>query len=121
MSGEDQVDSSSIPSPAGCGTPGAIPAPFTTSPTPTTVGSAQETHVPRVKAPASARRKRPVQLPERIGLSYTEVNALLGVPERSLRRMVSTKRVHRSVLRFGKRGVRFLRDVLVEELREGVS
>ena len=59
-------------------------------------------------------------LREKLGLDYGEVRDLLGVPERSLRRMVATGRVRRSVLRIGKRGVRFLRDVLVDELTKEV-
>src|SRR5262245_18218730 len=118
MSAGDQADSSNVPAPAGCEAR-ELPAPaFTTSPTPTTVGCAPVPQALPDNALVSRRRKRPAQLPERIGLTYAEVDAVLGVPERSLRRLVSTGRVRRSVLRVGTRAVRFLRDVLVEELRE---
>ena len=66
------------------------------------------------------RRPRHVHadLRDKVALTYAEVAAALGIPERSMRRMVSTGRVRRSVLRVGKRAVRFLREVLVEELRK---
>ena len=46
---------------------------------------------------------------------YAEVAALGIAPERTLRRLVATGRVKRSVIRLG-RHLRFVRDVLIAEL-----
>lgn len=50
-------------------------------------------------------------------LTYEEVEALGIVPERTLRRLVSTGRVKRAVLRPGRR-VRFVVKDLIDELRQ---
>jgi hypothetical protein len=76
---------------------------------------------PVVSTRKRRRNHRHADLRVKAGLTYAEVHAVLGVPERSLRRLVSTGRVRRSVLRVGKRAVRFLRDVLVEELSKEMS
>lgn len=48
-------------------------------------------------------------------LTYAEVAAIGILPERSLRRLVATGGVKRSVMRVG-RSVRFVRDILIAEL-----
>jgi hypothetical protein len=48
-------------------------------------------------------------------LNYAEVAALGILPERSLRRLVATGSVKRSVMRLG-RSVRFVKDLLIAEL-----
>lgn len=48
-------------------------------------------------------------------LTYAEVAALGILPERSLRRLVATGGVKRSVMRVG-RSVRFVKDILIAEL-----
>ena len=60
-------------------------------------------------APAVPLHQRPV-------VSYAEAAALGISPERTLRRLVATGRVKRSVLRVG-RSVRFVEQVLHDELR----
>jgi hypothetical protein len=75
-----------------------------------------------LSTPPKRRRMRTcADLRDKVGLSYAEVYALFGVPERTLRRMKAVGSVRRSVLQVGKRGVRFLRDELLEELRKGTS
>lgn len=64
------------------------------------------------------RQQIDVPLREKAALTYEEVEALGYCRERTLRKLVSTGKVKRAVLRAG-RAVRFLRDVLVEELRRG--
>jgi hypothetical protein len=86
---------------AGAGKPrceGAFPAAPSKSQNPLDVSAAVPLHV------------RPV-------LSYAEVAALGIATERTLRRLVAVGRVKRAVLRTGRR-VRFVRDVLIDELRE---
>jgi hypothetical protein len=48
-------------------------------------------------------------------LTYAEVAALGIAPERTLRRLVATGHVRRAVIRTGRR-VRFVREILIEEL-----
>jgi hypothetical protein len=51
-------------------------------------------------------------------LSYAEVAAVGIAPERTLRRLVATGRVKRSVIRLG-RSMRFVVQDLLDELRQG--
>ena len=48
-------------------------------------------------------------------LTYAEADALGIAPERTLRRLVATGRVKKSIIRIG-RSVRFVRDRLIDEL-----
>lgn len=59
-----------------------------------------------------------VPLHHRPVVNYAEAAALGIVPERTLRRLVATGRVKRSVLRVG-RCVRFVVQDLLDELRQG--
>jgi hypothetical protein len=55
---------------------------------------------------------------KKIALTYQEVEALGICGQRLLRRMVATGHVKRSVLRIGRRGIRFLTNILIEELQQ---
>lgn len=58
-----------------------------------------------------------VPLAERDALTLPEAAALGYGSERTLRQMIRTGRLKRAVLPVGKRGVRLLRKVLIEELQ----
>ncbi|MEO6594754.1 MAG: hypothetical protein ABIP94_08380 [Planctomycetota bacterium] len=66
------------------------------------------------------RRLLEVPLHQKAALDYIEVQALGLCAERTLRRLVTAGKVVRAVLRNGSR-VKFLREVLIEELREAQS
>jgi hypothetical protein len=59
-----------------------------------------------------------IPLHEKDALTYEEVEALGYCSRRQLERLVMLGRVKRSVLRPGRQMVRFLRSVLIEELKE---
>lgn len=59
-----------------------------------------------------------IPLHEKEALSYDEVEALGYCSKRQLRRLVMLGRVKRAVLRPGPQAVKFLRGILIEELRE---
>lgn len=67
----------------------------------------------------SATISTPAPIPpnSKAALTYEEVEALGYCNARTLRKLVMIGKVSRSVLRAG-RTVRFLRDVLIEELRQ---
>ena len=71
---------------------------------------------PRVTPPKQT--KPTVPLAEREALTLAEAAALGYGCERVLREMIRTGRLNRCVLGVGVRGVRLLRAVLIEELRE---
>ncbi|MEZ6036757.1 MAG: hypothetical protein R3F29_04710 [Planctomycetota bacterium] len=78
---------------------------------------------PQGTFPASPRKsqkalddREDIPLHVRPVLDYAEIAALGIVPERTLRRLVSTGRVKRAVLRAGRR-VRFVVKDLIDELR----
>jgi hypothetical protein len=57
-----------------------------------------------------------VPLAERDAVTLAEAAALGYGSERALRQMIRTGKLRRCVLRIGRRGVRLLRSMLVEEL-----
>lgn len=59
-----------------------------------------------------------IPLSEKEALTYDEVAALGYCSRRQLERLVATGRVKRAVLRPGTQSVKFLRAILIEELRE---
>jgi hypothetical protein len=59
----------------------------------------------------------PMPLCEKLALTYQEVAALGLCKERTLRKLIATGKVKKSVLRVG-RSVKFLRVELIRELRE---
>lgn len=101
--------------------PAAVPA------TAAAPDSHAATPKPRRKRPVPTEREQaqkdldagaPVALHQRLVVDYAEAAALGISPERTLRRLVATGRVKRSVIRAGRR-VRFVVRDLLDELREG--
>lgn len=73
---------------------------------------------PVLRAVPAPPAKPVVPLAERHALTLPEAEALGYGSERLLREMIRTGQLKRCVLRVGKRGVRLLQVVLVEELQE---